>query len=291
MLALNRGAWATRLGSTLAIGCCAAGVLASERSYLSLGDSVGFGFTRLADMVPSFGDQGFVAPYADWLGTQWGARPNVINLAIPGESSSSYFTGGELGTLLNLNYVGFESQQSKLLEKIDGEHAAGRSIDEVSLILGGNDLIDLVFSPEFGEASEGEQIQLVLQTLDTLGTHYTSLLDELTTALPDAQLTLLNYYNPWAAVPESEFYDLSFLLVDALNAVIADRAAAYDARLVDIHSVFAGHEAEWTYMRDDPLGENIHPRPEGYAAIAQALIPEPSSLLLLLLAGGLLRRR
>jgi lysophospholipase L1-like esterase len=171
------------------------------------------------------------------------------------------------------------------------EQAAGRTIGDVSLILGGNDLIDLVFSPEFGEASEGEQIQLVLAALDTLGANYTTLLAELTAELPSAELTILNYYNPWAAVPESEFHDLSFLLVDALNAVIEDRAAAFDARLVDVYSAFAGHEAEWTYMRDEPLGDNFHPTPEGYAAIAQVMIPEPGGWLLVGLGAGLALRR
>ena len=63
----------------------------SMETYLALGDSIAFGVT---DVTPiSFGDQGYVRLYADFLATQGGGlRPRVINLAIPGETSSSFFT-------------------------------------------------------------------------------------------------------------------------------------------------------------------------------------------------------
>src|SRR6516165_310600 len=78
------------------------------RTYLALGDSLAFGVSNI-DPV-SYGDQGYVKPYADWLATQDdGVRPNVINLAISGESSESFFTGvlppwWGRDILSNLNY-------------------------------------------------------------------------------------------------------------------------------------------------------------------------------------------
>src|SRR5262245_726290 len=51
-----------------------------SQTYLALGDSLAFGQTT-PPLQPSFGDQGYVKPYADWLATQnGGIRPNVINL-------------------------------------------------------------------------------------------------------------------------------------------------------------------------------------------------------------------
>src|SRR4051812_12723882 len=61
---------------------------------LVVGDSSAFGETdRSRD--PSNGDRGYVAPFADYLGAAryGGQRPAVLNLAIDGETSSSYSSG------------------------------------------------------------------------------------------------------------------------------------------------------------------------------------------------------
>ena len=73
----------------LANACLA--VARPVQTYLALGDSIAFGKT---DGIPvSFGDQGYVKPFADFLATRnGGTRPDVINLAFPGETSSSFFT-------------------------------------------------------------------------------------------------------------------------------------------------------------------------------------------------------
>ena len=73
------------------MACVHPSAAAPVQTYLALGDSIAFGET---DVIPlSFGDQGYVKPFADFLATQnGGARPNVINLAFPGETSSSFFT-------------------------------------------------------------------------------------------------------------------------------------------------------------------------------------------------------
>ena len=61
-------------------------------TYLALGDSIAFGQTNIIPV--SLGDQGYVTLYADFLAKQnAGVRPNVVNLAFPGETSTSFFTG------------------------------------------------------------------------------------------------------------------------------------------------------------------------------------------------------
>ena len=65
-------------------------------TYIALGDSNVFGNdeSRPASMMPNDGDQGYVRPFADSLGSlNGGVRPQVVNLAISGELSSSFLTG------------------------------------------------------------------------------------------------------------------------------------------------------------------------------------------------------
>ena len=52
-----------------------------------------YGFNPLNPTVVSYGDQGFVKPFADFLGQVNGARPTVDNIAISGETTTSFFTG------------------------------------------------------------------------------------------------------------------------------------------------------------------------------------------------------
>ena len=70
---------------------CRAGVV-----YLALGDSTTFGNDESlpSSTMPNFGDQGFVRLFADFLGSlNGGVRPQVTNLAISGELSSSFLSG------------------------------------------------------------------------------------------------------------------------------------------------------------------------------------------------------
>jgi hypothetical protein len=88
------------------------GQLQAGVTYLALGDSVTFGIdpSTPASLLPSYADQGFVRPFADSLASlNGGVRPGVLNLAIAGELSTSFFTGQvppgwTTAPELNLNY-------------------------------------------------------------------------------------------------------------------------------------------------------------------------------------------
>src|SRR3981189_3098459 len=68
----------------LAILFAAPAIAGPLETYLALGDSIAFGQT---DIIPvSLGDQDYVTLYADFLAKQnAGVRPNVANLAFPGD--------------------------------------------------------------------------------------------------------------------------------------------------------------------------------------------------------------
>ena len=60
--------------------------------YVALGDSITFGETDL-NYVQSTGDRGHVGSFANTLAAQnGGVRPTVLNLAIDGETASSFMT-------------------------------------------------------------------------------------------------------------------------------------------------------------------------------------------------------
>jgi lysophospholipase L1-like esterase len=266
--------------------------VAGSMTYLSLGDSLAFGVgADNTDDDKSNGDRGFVKPFADSLAARdGGVRPNVVNLGVSGETSSSFFQagGGILGpqsTLRNTNYAGaIDQQNNRLLKAIGDEMAAGRDITNVTISLGSNDLFALVADPAFGASTAEQRGAMLSQALQTVGANLTHLLTELQ-ALPGADVSLLGTYNPYPAVPGHPFAEPAGAAIPLLNGVIADRAAAFGATYVDIATPFAGHEAEFTNITTSGAEFNVHPTAQGYAAIADQLrptaVPEPSSLVVL----------
>lgn len=107
------------------------------QTYLALGDSITFGvgsYDMSTDI--SNGDRGYVAKYANYFaGFAGGVRSTVIDLAVPGETSSSFFGNG-VGldgldaSIRNTNYTGATppSQDALMLATIKAQSAAGDSI-------------------------------------------------------------------------------------------------------------------------------------------------------------------
>jgi len=278
-------------------------------TYLALGDSLGWGYSRYtADIRPSPGDQGYVALYADYLGTlNAGVRPNLVNLSVPQETSASFFTGGQIGQLLNSNYplVNPPTQHELMLDTIADQHAAGNTIDHVTVQLGVNDFLDLA-TPDFLDLPEDQQFGQILVVFDRMIDNLTIVLDDLSTLAPEADVRVMGYYNPYAlfldhpeldpsadgtGVAIAEIADpISMLLNDVLGAVADDHAAAF----VPVFDRFDGREQELTRITTLDLGSpNIHPTDAGYAEMAAALIavPAPGAGAVLTLAGVFTARR
>jgi hypothetical protein len=272
---------------------------AAPIDYISLGDSYAWGFTSLDAALPSNGDQGYVKPFADWLGTVLGSgRPNVFNLAIPGETSDSFFQPGSPFQFLNTNYTSpSQSQFGRLGDVLAGETALGHTIGYVSISLGGNDLLALLGNPAFLAASPAEQTAFLLAALGHLQGNLSQLLIGLRTALPDARLLVVGYFDVFRGLGAASPLPVPELdqIIGYLNQVIAFSAATAGGTYIDLTGPFSGHEADWSnILHPFPDGTlNIHPTPTGYQVIANQLIaavPEPASVALLALgaAGGLL---
>jgi lysophospholipase L1-like esterase len=290
VIASNRAIWSILAGLVLALPT---GVRASPiQDYLTLGDSLAFGETNT--IPTSFGDQGYVKPYADFLARQNdGVRPTVISLAFPGETSTSFFTGVSPPGFaphtsldaFNLNYLTdpAQTQNSLMLATIAAEQAAGHVITHVSFSLGTNDLIAFeALHLDFFSLTPVQQQALVKEFFATLTGNYTTVLSELRTVLPHAQILLLNSYNAAAIFGPTDPFNIISEIFDAgQTAMIDSLAGPFDATPVDIHDAFVGHEVAYTFI----LSGDAHPNAAGYAAMAAqmdaASAPEPSSAVLL----------
>jgi lysophospholipase L1-like esterase len=275
------------------------------QTYVALGDSVAFGFTNSVN--PSLGDRGYVGPYADSLAVN-GVRPQVVNLGAYGETSSSFFTGssdrfisasasgtsgdasssifggGNSAAMLNLNYPdAATSQNSLLLSTLAAQKAAGNTISTVSVQLGANDLFAVANSPGFFSKPADQQLALIQQALGTVATNVGTVLGELRSQLPHADLIVMGYYNPYPAVPSNPFAAVAGPAIQGLNSVLQADAKALGARYVDIDTPFLGHEAQYTYIASSGSQYNVHPNALGYAIIAGEMqpVPEPSTLAVL----------
>ena len=70
-------------------------VRAGSVTYLALGDSLAFGVGANDTATDiSNGDRGYTGPYATILGSFEGGRPNLIDLGVSGETTTSFFQGG-----------------------------------------------------------------------------------------------------------------------------------------------------------------------------------------------------
>ena len=126
--------------------------------------------------------------------------------------------------------------------------AVGLNPRYVTLTVGANDVgvVDLAVF-EGGELDHDE----LARRLEALAGEVGYLLDELV-ARTDARIALTNYYNPTATDPTGLpgcrgecFVEQAGFVHDALNAALARAAARHDSRvrLVDVSSLFGGHEA------------------------------------------------
>lgn len=280
--------------------------------YVALGDSITFGETDLR-YIPSFGDRGYVGLYADSLANRnGGVRPSVINLAIDGETSASFSSGvgrtppvvGRTDAILaaqNLNYNpdALVPQRDLFLSRVASEQAGGNPIDTVSISLGFNDVAALASLPD--------PIEQLPATLAAYRTNYSSVLALVRQQLPNADLFVLGYYNPFPANPTSPAAPIFATGGPLLNSIIRDLATEYGGFYVDTATPFVGNEAAYTFQDEMPAGStieppfggvlpigNVHPNGTGYQVIANqvkaAAVTEPSSMAVLIVGGAFVLR-
>jgi lysophospholipase L1-like esterase len=297
-----------RLAAFILLVACGSSRADPIQTYVALGDTLAFGSSS-ATPQPSYGVQGYVQQFANYLGTQnGGVAPNVINLAIPGESSSSFFTADnsagssrQAGVAANLNYGGDTTlaQRDILAGVIAAENAAGRTITTVSFALGGGDYTSLTSSTAFMQATTSAKEAMIQQLLTTLQSNYVTALTQIRGALPNAKIYLPSYYDPYGYLGSNNLTNqLMSQFVNGQLQLIQNLSSQFNTSTVNLEAVFAGNALQLTNVASG----NILPNSQGYSAIANQLIsvsetPEPGTLSLLALGAigcvgrGWLRRR
>ncbi len=272
--------------------------------YVGLGDSITFGETDLR-YIPSYGDQGYVADFANTLASRnGGTRPSVVNFAIDGETAASFMSAsgrtppvvGRTDIPLaqqNLNYANSPTtpQADMFGSLVASQTASGNSIQAITITLGFNELAALSTMPP------EQALAMLPGTLSTYQTNYASVLSQIRSLAPNASLYLVGYYNPFPGDPTANPAKPIFAQGGPqLNAIIKNLAGEFNASYVDTSTPFLGREGELTYIDEYPSGStspapgsgiepigDVHPNAAGYSVIAGqvASVPEPATLGLL----------
>ncbi|HWS83272.1 MAG TPA: SGNH/GDSL hydrolase family protein [Ktedonobacteraceae bacterium] len=227
--------------------------------YLALGDSLAYGFQPNGDHT-----HGYVDDYFTFLQSR-GVQDH-LNLGCPGETSSSFISGGKCP------YPSpFSSQLATAVGYLQQQAHAGQ-VTLVTLDIGANDLLGDI-DPTTCKVSN--TFTADLQTLDTNLTK--TILPQLHAALKGnhgqvtGNLMLLNYYDAFQNVCPNTVQK-----IEMLNTHLAHDVGNFDV-LVNIFKAFGGaavpnpNICTDTWVCSPPPGPDIHPTTAGYQVIANAL--------------------
>jgi len=238
-------------------------------TYLALGNSiaVGVGATRVGDngdTVAAWEERGYVARFHD----KTLSDTALINLAVRGETSTTFLASGQLAGAVSAI-------------------ALADDVQVVTLDIGGNDLLDLIFSAPCALDPGSTACQVaVVSALTAFSGNYPVILGRLTAALAadpgEESLMVMTYYNPFGGTgsPFEASVDGALLgsdgIIDCtasgfalgLNDIIACTGAAFGATVVDVHPLFGKKALKWTHILD-PIPD-IHPTNKGHKVIAKA---------------------
>ncbi|MGL6074330.1 MAG: SGNH/GDSL hydrolase family protein [Fimbriiglobus sp.] len=261
----------------------------ADFTYLAIGDSSAFGETNRTQN-PSNGDRGYVAPLADYLGSRFGQRPQVFNFAINGETTKSYFSGlvsdraSTDGITLNTRYQSYApaytiSQQQVVSNFISAQAGGTAPIKFVTVQIGANDLSNTAETPGFLSLPPAQQQQLVGQTIQTAAGNLVQILTEIRTQLPNADIYVMGYHNPYGGSPSHPFYSLAAPAVRGLNGAAEQVSMAFGAKFVNFYPVVEGREQELTLINTFPadLINYVHLNNAGYTEVSRTLIDAAST--------------
>lgn len=227
---------------------------ASAPLYLALGDSLAFGVG-----AGSPADQGYVGLTAAVLRARRFSESglDLENLSAPGATSADLLQpDGQL-----------ERALAEIRARAD-DGSAGNEAAIISISIGGNDLLALA-EPEAPciQNSGSEACRTALtQALSDLQTNLTEVLRQLRQAAPDAEIYVVNLYNPYSGSGD-DFEIIASVGVQQFNGVIGVAALnnEFRADLAPVFEHFQGRSRQWIAQ------DGIHPNNDGYRVIAEAL--------------------
>jgi len=236
-----------------------------KQYYLSLGDSLAFGYQQDKLITEFFSGTyspsdfpGYTYAFGDLMRAV-DPRLTVVDYGCPAETTISFTTACDFqdvdGVQLHDGYPG-RSQESAALGFL---RAHPGQVSPITVSLGGNDF--------FAHSS-----------LADIQARLTRILRELRAAAPDAEIIVLQSYNPlFAQNPPILVTDAAF---SALNAVIGSAAASAGARTANVFAVFNNPNPAppateltnicmWTLIcTDSPIAPDGHATDSGYRKMA-----------------------
>jgi lysophospholipase L1-like esterase len=231
-----------------------------KQSYLALGDSLAYGFqqARFNAEFPQIVASTFRTGYVDDFAADLRAvRPNIqtVNLGCPGETTASYFTHCAFSALgpLSMHVVYNGSQSAAALAFL---RAHPGTVSPITLDDGANDITACLTSTD---------PNCIPNALVQVGANLDRALGELRAAAPDAEIIVMQYYDPYGVQ-----FPTTVPVLQALNATIASAASAHRARLADALTPFNLAPGALCGLGPFcPAVTDVHPNDAGYAVIAQ----------------------
>jgi len=251
----------------LLVGIAPAQAAAGEqRYYLSLGDSLAFGFQR-AKAEAGLPPAAFETGYADLLARlEHGRRPlSLVNYGCPGESTTTFITGAcpwqAAGLPLHDTFVGPQLDAAVTFLKAN----RGR-VDVVTLSLWGNDANAFV-------ASCNGNVQCIIEgapaAIAAVAANLSTILTTIRRTAPDADVVVLGGYDANLGA-----FPLTHPIIRQLNLAMADVTEANRARFADPFPLFnpdgdtGATLCALTLVCSEGDG---HPSDAGYRALADLL--------------------
>ncbi len=225
-----------------------------KKYFLALGNSLAFGFQPNLNW-----DDGYNDVFFHDLKSH-GAQ-QLINMACPGETSSTFINGGCPYAILK-KYIYFTPQLQagvNFIKRHPGQ------VSPVTLDIGANDMLPDINSSNCTISSSAST------HLANVKSNLTTILSQLKSALNGTgDLLIMNYYDPYQNKCPN-----SVDAVQQLNATIASVAASYGVTVVDVFAAFGGaavpnpNTCSYTWICNI-LFHDIHATNSGYSVIADA---------------------
>lgn len=239
--------------------------------YLALGDSLAFGYQdarfKSAVAAGTYNAASFNTGYVDgFLGKLKTISPllQLVNYACPGETSSSFVSGGCAFHQQVPLHSDYPASQSQLAAAVGFLQSHPGNVNPITLNIGGNDLGNLFFETCNQDLSCAQrQVDVVI---GKAATNLNQILTSIQTAAPSSEIILLSQYDPYVvAIPES------VPAFQSLNSGLGTVARAHGVRIADGSSAFTATSLCSLTLFCVAEHPDIHPSDAGYQALAQAV--------------------
>jgi len=213
--------------------------------YLALGDSLA------ANVGAPSAQDGYVSRVHHWLEERDGRRYGLLNLGVPGETSGSLLTGGQLDEALDF--------------------LAANRVAYITVDIGANDLLGHLTSPECSADLGADACEARLAgALAAYEENLPEIFAALREAAPQATIVFLTAYNPFSLGTGIAFEEDTGRTLDELNDVAEAAAGPAGILVADGFTPMQGLAAYTTLMLDSP--PDIHPNALGHDVLAQAVV-------------------